>query len=516
MATAIAGSLAGYITLFLVLVLFTYVRSWQRLRHIPGPPSWGWSVLPLFRLHLQGAIYDKFGELNRHYGPLVRIAPNTLLVADPDVLRRMSAVRSPYTRADWYIAMRLNPGQDNVLAQRDEGKHDDLRRRMMAGYSGKENLALERDIDDCVLDLVRLIERKYLPSPGRDHQPVPMDLARKIQFFTSDVMSKLSFDAKFHDLRDDNDNLGYIHEVETMFPNIFCTCTIPKVIDFLTNIGFLGLFAPSANSKLGLGKVLAITREQTAKRFDSQGKPKGDYNDMLGSFIRHGLTKEEAESESVMQLAAGSDTSATGMRATLRCIISSPMAYVKLMAEIDEAIASGKIPSDENQVVSNSNAKELPYLQACIKEGLRWYPPIAGMLAKKVPRAGDRVCGYFVPGGTSMAYSAKAVHHSAALFGPDEYAFRPERWILTKDGGDEPSVEKLKAMEQNNELIFGYGKYQCLGKSVALIELNKIYVELLRRFQFSLMDPLDVWKTKCFGIHLQKDMWVTVKRRPKV
>lgn len=111
------------------------------------------------------------------------------------------------------------------------------------------------------------------------------------------------------------------------------------------------------------------------------------------------------------------------------------------------------------------------------------------------------------------SYSAHAVHHSPTLFGPDENAFRPERWILTENGGDEPSAEKLKAIEQNNELIFGYGKYQCLGKSVAQIELNKIYVELLRRFEFTLMDPLHAWKTKCFGIHLQSDMWVTVKRR---
>lgn len=111
------------------------------------------------------------------------------------------------------------------------------------------------------------------------------------------------------------------------------------------------------------------------------------------------------------------------------------------------------------------------------------------------------------------SYSAKQVHHSPALFGPDEYAFRPGRWILQSDGGDEPSAEKLKAMEQNNELIFGYGKYQCLGKTVAMIELNKVILELFRRFDFSLMDPLSPWKTRCFGIHLQTDMWVTVRRR---
>ena len=115
-------------------------------------------------------------------------------------------------------------------------------------------------------------------------------------------MSKLSFDGKFHDLQDENDNLGYIHELETIFPSIFCTCCLLQVIEFLTDIGVLGLLASSAKSKLGLGKVLAITREQVAKRFGPDGKAKGEYRDMLGSFIRHGLTQQEAESESVLQL----------------------------------------------------------------------------------------------------------------------------------------------------------------------------------------------------------------------
>ena len=101
-------------------------------------------------------------------------------MADPDVLRRMSAVRSPYVRSDWYIAMRLNPGQDNVLSNRNEAKHEDLRRRMGFGYSGKENITLERDIDDGVQDLVHLINVKYVSSP---RSMISMDLARKIQVF---------------------------------------------------------------------------------------------------------------------------------------------------------------------------------------------------------------------------------------------------------------------------------------------------------------------------------------------
>ena len=68
---------------------------------------------------------------------------------------------------------------------------------------------------------------------------------------------------------------------------------------------------------------------------------------------------------------AGSDTSATGIRATMLNIISNPRVYSKLMAEIDATTASGEVPTDLNAVISDAQAKDLPYLQACIKE-VRW------------------------------------------------------------------------------------------------------------------------------------------------
>ena len=516
MLTAISftGSFSIYATLLLLAVYFVAsIRSYKHLSHIPGPRSWGWSVAPLFWVHLQGEIFDKFNNLSRQYGPIVRVSPNALLVSDPDVLRRISAARSPYTRAEWYIATRLTPGKDNCLSTRDEKRHDELRRKMAASYSGKDNLSLEADIDECVLDLMQLIDHKYTTTAPA--QVRRMELARKIQFFTSDIMSKLSFDAKFNDLRDDNDNFGYIHEIETLFPNIFCTCTVPSLLNFLERTGIMSLMAPSGESKFGLGKILAITQKQVAARFDKNGKPAPQQkSDMLASFIRHGLTQDEAEQESMLQLAAGSDTTATGIRATLLCIFTNPRVHSKLLAEISAFVASsGASLKEEDAIISDTQARQLPYLQACIKEGLRWFPPITGMLPKKVPQGGDTICGYAIPTGTDIGYSMKAIHHSPILYGPDETVFRPERWILQSEGGDEPDPEKVKAMERNNELLFGSGKYQCLGKSIAAMELNKVIFEVVRRFQVSLNDPLRPWVSTCFEIHLQREMWVTVERR---
>lgn len=38
------------------------------------------------------------------------------------------------------------------------------------------------------------------------------------------------------------------------------------------------------------------------------------------------------------------------------------------------------------------------------------------------------------------------------------------------------------------DLIFHSGNYQCLGKSVALMEYNKIFVELFKAFKFSVVN----------------------------
>ena len=38
------------------------------------------------------------------------------------------------------------------------------------------------------------------------------------------------------------------------------------------------------------------------------------------------------------------------------------------MSELDEAIQAGKIPTGAEEVISDAQAKQLPYLQAVIKE----------------------------------------------------------------------------------------------------------------------------------------------------
>ncbi|KAK2473230.1 hypothetical protein H9L39_15405 [Fusarium oxysporum f. sp. albedinis] len=374
-------------------------------------------------------------QANEKYGSLVRIGPNELATDDPKLLKRMMSSRSAYTRGPWYNALRFEPGKDNLFSMRDDDAHAKLRNKMAAGYSGKENESLERTIDEHIAKLINLLETKYL-STDKDYRPV--DFAQKIQFFTLDVISDLAFGQAFGYMEQDDDVFDFIKITKSYFP---VTVANKKVAE---------RFAPGAQS----------------------------HPDMLGSFIRHGLTQEQASRESLLNVVAGSDTSATTIRLIMLSLLSNPIMYLKLRNEIDYAIKAGSISSP----ITDAEARKLPYLQAVIQEGLRIKAPAAGPLFKQVPPQGDEIDGKFIPGGTQIGQSPFAVYHSKEIFGQDASLFSPERWINA-----DPA--KYEAMAEVVSLVFSTGKYQCLGKPVAFIELNKIFVELLRRFDFCMARP---------------------------
>lgn len=93
---------------------------------------------------------------------------------------------------------------------------------------------------------------------------------------------------------------------------------------------------------------------------------------------------------------------------------------------------------------------------------------------KQVPPQGDTIHGHFVPGGTRIGHSFVGVERSRAVFGADVDVFRPERWLGI-------AAEKRREMAQVVELVFGHGRWGCAGKPVALMELNKFYIEVSQR-----------------------------------
>lgn len=383
----------------------------------------------------------------------------------------MSAARSPYVRSHWYNpATRIEPGKDHMFSTIDEERHTKRRAQMAAGYSGKENPTLESDIDLRVQEFMDLLQSKYVSAPCDTAKP--FDLGKKVQYFALDVISTIGFGSPFGDLKADADINDYIKSGEEGLSAISISLGL-GLTPILQWPPIARLLGPSEKDSNGFGRLLAEARTMIEARLSKSMDGKSD---MLASFLRHGLSKDELFTESMLQIIAGSDTTATAIRSTMLYLLTYPRVYRKLQDEVDRAVGSGAAPG----IASNALLRDLPYLQSVVREGLRLHPPIADMVPKKVPEGGDMVAvegkNYFLPGGTNVSYSAWGVHHSKTTFGEDASVFRPERWLAEED--TEEGVAKIAAMRRTTELIFGWGKYQCLGKPVALMEITKVIFEV--------------------------------------
>lgn len=163
---------------------------------------------------------------------------------------------------------------------------------------------------------------------------------------------------------------------------------------------------------------------------------------------------------------------------TLHYITTTPSVQARLLSEVNAAMAGGRV---SRPVIKDSEARALPYLQACIKEGLRMYPPVTGLLAKETPKEGAYIDGKFAPPGTWIAWNSWGMQRDQAIYGVDAEVFRPERWLPRDDSEAEQS--RLERMTETVGLVFGYGRFGCLGKGVATMELNKGIIEV--RFRYS-------------------------------
>ncbi|KAK3071492.1 hypothetical protein LTR53_008537 [Teratosphaeriaceae sp. CCFEE 6253] len=489
------------------LYVFRAVRTHYSLKHFGGHWSVGWSRIWLLRTQGSGEMNKRFTAINRKHGPTARIAPAMLITSDPDLFRRMSAVRSPFTRGYWYTALKLHPDRDNITSYVDEQKHADVRTRMTPGYAGKENVHLEGDVDEQLLKYLDLVSSQYVAKPEQDIFRT-VDLSRVTSYFTLDVISKVAFGQTFGFLDHDDDPFGYLASLAQMLPAII----VFGVYTELTNImKFPAIKAalPKSTDKRGLGRVMGFARDRVQERFGPKAVRR---QDMLDAFIKRGLTQEELESETLTQITAGSDSTASALRMTLHFISTSPPILDRLLAEARAAIAAGKI---SRPIIQDAEARQLPYLQACIKEGLRIYPPVTGLMAKKVPDGGALIdvdgVEKFAPGGTQIGWNSWGMMHDPVVFGGDAEIYRPERW-LARDGSDQER-DRIVRMNDTVTLCFGYGRFGCLGRGVATMELNKAVIETLLRFNLQCCDLAKPFNEKVVGFYVHTDMNFVVTER---
>ncbi|KAI1382433.1 BcABA1, cytochrome P450 monooxygenase [Hypoxylon crocopeplum] len=487
--------LAGAV--IIVSYLISAFATWYRLRHIPGPFLASFSYLWLARVAKSGEQFWIYRDMYKKYGPLIRVGPNELSTDDPEVIKKMNGARSSYGRDPWYVAARFDPYHDNVFTLLEAGPHDKFKAKIAGAYGGRETPAIEPGINDQIISLLDLVRRKYLSSDDSSEYH-PVEFAELISYYTVDVITRSAFGEEFGCLKTDSDVHGFLAGVKESWAGLAIALDVPYIRNILFSPLFLRFLGPKPTDTAGMGKLMGIAHDVVSKRFEPDAKEK---KDMLGSFVSHGLDRQECETEALFMIIAGFENTASVIRTTFLYLMTNPRVYQKFKGVIKEIVHTGQASSP----ITYEEAKKIPYLQAVIYEGIRMRPPAPGLYPKSVPPEGDVIHGKFIPGGTAIGMNTSAVMRSTELFGADADLFRPERFM-------EADEATRAEMERNAELVFGYGRWMCAGKPVAFMELNKIFFELMREFDFQLVNPMKPWDSQSYSQFIEENMWVRITK----
>jgi hypothetical protein len=105
------------------------------------------------------------------------------------------------------------------------------------------------------------------------------------------------------------------------------------------------------------------------------------------------LTKEHLISEAIVMIVAGTDTTASALAVSLHHLLQQPETYRKLQDEVRTVMPT----LDSRPAIEELDA--LPFLDACIKEGLRISCPSRVRMPRTVPEGGWTFKGQYFPAG---------------------------------------------------------------------------------------------------------------------
>ncbi len=125
--------------------------------------------------------------------------------------------------------------------------------------------------------------------------------------------------------------------------------------------------------------------------------------------------------------------------------------------------------------------REIPVLEASIKEALRLHPPLIILMRKVM--FDFEYKGFTISPGKLVAVSPAVSNRMPESF-PDPDAYDPERY----------SDERHEDRQSFAWIPFGAGRHRCVGAAFALMQLKSIFCVLLRDYAFELSQPSESYK----------------------
>ncbi|MBL0202890.1 MAG: cytochrome P450 [Candidatus Microthrix sp.] len=259
----------------------------------------------------------------------------------------------------------------------------------------------------------------------------------------------------YHDLEQGTDALAYVDayaDIPSFRARDAARIALVELVQGIMDGRTTGSAAGGDDSDL-LDVLMSISNDE--------GDPRFTADTITGMFIS--------------MMFAGHHTTSGTAAWTLIELLRHPDEMAKVIVELDELYADGT-------EVSFQALREMPHLEAAIKEALRLHPPL--ILLLRVANVEVEVDGCRIAPGKMVAASPAISNRIPEAF-EDADKFRPGRY-LTDPGAD--------VANPWNWIPFGAGRHRCVGANFAMMQLKAIFSVLLKDWSLEAAQPLDSYR----------------------
>ncbi|GKZ49379.1 hypothetical protein AbraIFM66951_001785 [Aspergillus brasiliensis] len=452
---------------FYTITLAIYRLHLHPLRSFPGPRLAALTFWYEFYYDviLGGQYVFQIRRLHERYGPIIRINPHEVHIYTPEFYDELFAGGNR-KRDKWYWAMKAFGADDSTFGTTDHDIHRPRRAALNPFFSMTKVRVLQNVIQERADALMARLE-----DFQRSGAVIQLDIA--FAAYTADVIMEYAFGKSDHKVEAPDFDSAFHHSCVGGGRNSMLMKQFPLILWAMkrTPPKWLLRINPEMTSFVRMHTDIARQVRQTMelpKSSPTTDSPPTNHLTIFQEILNSRLPPNEKVLGRLAQeggtvVGAGTVTTAWAITVAVYHLLAQPETLRKLKNELDSTDVSG-LPGLEN----------LPYLSACIQEGLRLSYGVSSRLARI---ARDESLTFIdpetqrtwnIPPKTPVIMSALLICQDASIF-PEPHRFRPERWI------DNPGLDRY-------QITFSKGSRACVGKNLAYVEMVIILAALFRRF----------------------------------
>ncbi|PYH76607.1 cytochrome P450 monooxygenase [Aspergillus uvarum CBS 121591] len=460
----LGGTIATVVVVTILYAVLTavYLLKFHPLAKYPGPRLAAVTRLVHSYHLLSGTVVRFAHQAHEKYGPVVRIAPDEILFTSSKAWEAIYGLQPGRLEMSKDTPLFRGPRTPHAIVTAEHDLHRLYRRLLSKGFSE----AALREQEPVIQGKINLLLAQLHREASKGVAP---EMTSWFNFFTFDLIGELAFGESFGCL-----------ESSTYQPWVAMIFEVMKYRGFMQALNYY----PSVSSALlrvlpkSYAKTFATHRQLTHEKVQRRIERKVTYNDLTANLLDpyHKLERYQIDGNCSTLIIAGSETTSTALSATTYYLTQYPDAKAKVIQEVRSTF-------QEPGEITSISVNQLKYLPACFTEAMRRFPPGPAVFPRRVPREGAWVAGHWIPGGMQVGICHFAANNSRLNF-QDPERFVPERWL-----GDPAYAEDDRHAMQ----VFSVGPRNCLGQSLAKLELHLVLCRFIWEFDWELSPESENW-----------------------